>query len=218
MSSNGRLDVTNSSCRHWQGATGRYCGLICIYTQRCNLHRRILVLRLPSDRHFHGTLFASMHPAKGPAASLLGGLRPGNSAIRRSVWLGQLFLSSSISRPIHNLTMSLSKSSPSRSAVNNVRFPSCLRNTTFARNLSDGRPGFPLNRDLSLLFRPSTDGVSGNRQKYFERAVNTQSISCRQFHVSQLRSYDRFQTLEDAANRDRDNANAQAIFFQVRVS
>jgi hypothetical protein len=37
----------------------------------------------------------------------------------------------------------------------------------------------------------------------------------RLFHVSSAQHYDRLQNLEDAANRDRDNANAQAVFFQV---
>ena len=37
----------------------------------------------------------------------------------------------------------------------------------------------------------------------------------RNFHTSQQWRYDRLQNLEDAANRDRDNANAQAVFLQV---
>jgi hypothetical protein len=39
--------------------------------------------------------------------------------------------------------------------------------------------------------------------------------SFRKFHTSQQWRYDRLQNLEDAANRDRDNANAQAVFLQV---
>ena len=37
----------------------------------------------------------------------------------------------------------------------------------------------------------------------------------RHFHISHSVCYDRLQNLEDAANRDRDNANAQAILLQV---
>jgi hypothetical protein len=40
----------------------------------------------------------------------------------------------------------------------------------------------------------------------------------RPFHTSSALCYDRLQSLEDAANRDRDNANVQAIFLQVRSS
>jgi hypothetical protein len=39
----------------------------------------------------------------------------------------------------------------------------------------------------------------------------------RSFHMSTSVRYDRLQNLEDAANRDRDNANAQAVFLQVKV-
>ena len=39
----------------------------------------------------------------------------------------------------------------------------------------------------------------------------------RSFHLSTSVRYDRLQNLEDAANRDRDNANAQAVFLQVKV-
>jgi hypothetical protein len=39
--------------------------------------------------------------------------------------------------------------------------------------------------------------------------------SLRKFHTSPQWRYDRLQNLEDAANRDRDNANAQAVFLQV---
>lgn len=37
----------------------------------------------------------------------------------------------------------------------------------------------------------------------------------RQFHSTSCTWYDRLQNLEDAANRDRDNAHAQAVFLQV---
>ena len=37
----------------------------------------------------------------------------------------------------------------------------------------------------------------------------------RLLHYSPLARYDRLQALEDAANRDRHNANAQAVFLQV---
>ena len=41
--------------------------------------------------------------------------------------------------------------------------------------------------------------------------------TCRLFHSSTLRRYDRLQVLEDAANRDRDNANTQAIFMEAQA-
>src|SRR6202022_763104 len=44
------------------------------------------------------------------------------------------------------------------------------------------------------------------------------SLPVRQFHSSPSSRYDRLQNLEDAANRDRDNANAQAVFLQVVCS
>lgn len=42
-----------------------------------------------------------------------------------------------------------------------------------------------------------------------------QNESVRQFHSSTSARYDRLQSLEEAANRDRDNPNTQAIFLQV---
>ena len=39
---------------------------------------------------------------------------------------------------------------------------------------------------------------------------------CRSFHVSSSLFYGRLQNLEDIANRDRDNASAQAMFLRVR--
>jgi len=39
---------------------------------------------------------------------------------------------------------------------------------------------------------------------------------CRPFHLSSSSFYGRLQNLEDIANRDRDNASAQAIFLKVR--
>ena len=39
---------------------------------------------------------------------------------------------------------------------------------------------------------------------------------CHSFHLSSSSFYGRLQNLEDIANRDRDNASAQAIFLKVR--
>ena len=60
---------------------------------------------------------------------------------------------------------------------------------------------------------------------FTQRPIHTSSLplkprlrfptSFRKFHTSQQWRYDRLQNLEDAANRDRDNANAQAVFLQV---
>jgi hypothetical protein len=44
---------------------------------------------------------------------------------------------------------------------------------------------------------------------------NGSRVSVRSFHLSTPRLYDRLQSLEDAANRDRDNARTQASFLKV---
>lgn len=64
-------------------------------------------------------------------------------------------------------------------------------------------------RQYSVLSRPPENcleiGIPSRR-----------NVFLRPFHVSSALCYDRLQSLEDAANRDRDNANVQAIFLQVR--
>ena len=47
------------------------------------------------------------------------------------------------------------------------------------------------------------------------RSLRHNPAASRRFHLSTPLRYDRLQNLEDAANRDRDNANAQAVFLQV---
>lgn len=65
-------------------------------------------------------------------------------------------------------------------------------------------------RSYSILSKSIFDGSTlPFRSLYHNRAAS------RQFHLSSPLRYDRLQNLEDAANRDRDNANAQAVFLQV---
>ena len=65
-------------------------------------------------------------------------------------------------------------------------------------------------RRYSILSKPAVDkSLSPLRNPLHNR------VAIRQFHLSTPLCYDRLQNLEDAANRDRDNANAQAVFLQV---
>jgi hypothetical protein len=65
-------------------------------------------------------------------------------------------------------------------------------------------------RSFSILSKPIFDESPRSfRNLYHNRAAS------RRFHLSTPLRYDRLQNLEDAANRDRDNANAQAVFLQV---
>ena len=66
-------------------------------------------------------------------------------------------------------------------------------------------------RNHSVLSRPSFTTHSLGTL-----GLKTRS-EVRQFHGSGLVRYDRLQNLEDAANRDRDNANAQAVLMQVTI-
>jgi hypothetical protein len=67
-------------------------------------------------------------------------------------------------------------------------------------------------RHHSVLSRPAVKSFYRRPQSL----VFVQPHS-RSFHLSTSVRYDRLQNLEDAANRDRDNANAQAVFLQVKV-
>jgi hypothetical protein len=61
------------------------------------------------------------------------------------------------------------------------------------------------------------EGVFAGRSRLGARKlVSCSVLAIRLFHSSLPGLYDRLQNLEDAANRDRDNANAQAVFLQVR--
>jgi hypothetical protein len=67
----------------------------------------------------------------------------------------------------------------------------------------------------SILMQIRRGVLTGRSQ---HRSTNLHSIlrfPPRQFHSSSCVRYDRLQSLEDAANRDRDNAHAQAVFLQV---
>lgn len=65
-------------------------------------------------------------------------------------------------------------------------------------------------RSYSILSKSIFDeSILPLRSLYHNRAPS------RRFHLSSPLRYDRLQNLEDAANRDRDNANAQAVFLQV---
>lgn len=65
-------------------------------------------------------------------------------------------------------------------------------------------------RSYSILPKSIFDeSVSPFRSFCHNRAAS------RRFHISTPFRYDRLQNLEDAANRDRDNANAQAVFLQA---
>lgn len=70
-------------------------------------------------------------------------------------------------------------------------------------------------RHYSVLFKPVPKWVDHNlfplQKLAFRRPLG------RPFHISYSNRYDRLQNLEDAANRDRDNANAQAVFLQVKI-
>src|SRR5438270_13914847 len=70
-------------------------------------------------------------------------------------------------------------------------------------------------RRFSLLTRPPVFGCPLNGREDRREMAYTYGGFHRQFHSSQSQPYDRLQNLEDAANRDRDNANAQAVFLQV---
>jgi hypothetical protein len=68
-----------------------------------------------------------------------------------------------------------------------------------------------VSRNHSVLSRPSFTAHSLGTL-----GLNTRT-EVRQFHGSGFVRYDRLQNLEDAANRDRDNANAQAVLMQVTI-
>jgi hypothetical protein len=91
---------------------------------------------------------------------------------------------------------------------------------------SNSIPYFPLQRmvssntpillkQLTIGQRPAI-GVKGPAYYQPARPRDCAPLFARQhFHSSSAARYDRLQNLEDAANRDRDNANAQAVFLQV---
>ena len=138
-----------------------------------------------------------MHLAKGPAASLASG-----PVLRHSPVLAQRFRNGSVLLPIHTSTMSPYPASQVRSAL--TLFP-------LSRQSNNASPSCPMVRAFSFLIRAPINPKSGPREWH----VQTSRKLSRQFHLSQPQAYDRLQNLEDAANRDRDNANAQAIFLQV---
>ena len=84
--------------------------------------------------------------------------------------------------------------------------PTSIANYSILRQLHRISPNHPVLSRSSLVTKCSGTGDLSSR------------IETRQFHVSSLVSYDRLQNLEDAANRDRDNANTQAVFMQVQTS
>jgi hypothetical protein len=92
-----------------------------------------------------------------------------------------------------------------------VHLPMAHTLTPTAKSSSALHPIKYISRNYSVLSRPSfmphSLGTLGLRTR----------IEARQFHWSGLVRYDRLQNLEDAANRDRDNANAQAVFMQVPI-
>ena len=83
-------------------------------------------------------------------------------------------------------------------------------NTTSIANTSTSRLVHQLSRNTSALSKSSL------LPKILKRPGPQLCLEARQFHVSSFVRYDRLQSLEEAANRDRDNANTQAIFMQVK--
>lgn len=92
--------------------------------------------------------------------------------------------------------------------------------------ISNSPPYFPLQRMVStntpILLMQLTLGqrpaIGFKRSAYYQPARPRNCVPLfarKQFHSSSAARYDRLQNLEDAANRDRDNANAQAVFLQV---
>ena len=160
----------------------------------------------------------AMCRAMGMAASLVSPSRPGGRILRHSVALDRKFLQCVPVRTMHIHPMA-SNVQPSliRNAFNNTSlFASPLRPALpFSRHSNNCAISHPTIRPFSLLTRPPISAWFLHRRRYRGDVAHTHGIFCRQFHPSQSRPYDRLQNSEDAANRDRDNANAQAVFLQV---
>jgi len=72
----------------------------------------------------------------------------------------------------------------------------------------------PLVRNFSVLSTRISENPCKRREFRCQRRL-LDRLPSRQFHCSSVARYDRLQALEDTANRDRHNANAQAVFLQV---
>lgn len=154
----------------------------------------------------------AMRLAKGPVVSLLIGLRTGGSTIPYPYIQERRLLSSSVVQSIHSLTIRFPQPLQTRNALRHTSVLPFYAGASFSRN---GAPSHLTNRRFSVLIFAGINSLFGPRRLSPQKAVQTCGISYRHFHVSHPRAYDRLQNLEDAANRDRDNANAQAIFLQV---
>lgn len=122
---------------------------------------------------------------------------------------------STVLRPQQLLSTNLKCDAPSVARILSakVRFPSsAVWNPTSIANYSILRQLHRISPNHSVLSRSSLV------TKCLGTGDLSSRIEARQFHVSSLVSYDRLQNLEDAANRDRDNANTQAVFMQVQTS
>lgn len=160
-----------------------------------------------------------MRRAMRTVASVAGPFRPGSGIICHSVVLDRNLLQCSPVRTMHIPT----RGSNARRLLNQNAF----NNTTslaaspfrpallFLSQSNDCALKYSTLRPFSLLTRPPVFGWALNGRGYRREMAHTHGGFHRQFHSSQSRPYDRLQNLEDAANRDRDNANAQAVFLQV---
>jgi hypothetical protein len=159
--------------------------------------------------------------AVGTVVSVMGPFRPGVGTICHSFALDWKFLQRPHVRTIAIPTMA----SKARSSLNPNVF--CKSASPFASppqlalllssRSNDVRVNHSTIRPFSLLTQPPVFGGALNGRGYPRELNHAYGVFYRQFHPSQSRHYDRLQNLEDAANRDRDNANAQAVFLQVCV-
>ena len=152
---------------------------------------------------------------------MVGPFRPGSGVICHSVALGRNLLQRSPVRTIHIPA----KASNGRRLLNWNAF----NNTTslvaspfrpallFLSQSNDCALNYSPIRRFSLLTRPPVFRWASNGREDRRKMAYTYGGFHRQFHSSLSQPYDRLQNLEDAANRDRDNANAQAVFLQVRA-
>jgi hypothetical protein len=147
--------------------------------------------------------------------SLATSSRPWCFLVSGLTWKGYRFhtIQNSSPRSISRRKVPPIRSPPIGSGNTGVLSSVSFRISTSTRNHRTGVVTQIQRRYYSVLSRPPQNCLEIrilSRRNILPRRL------ARSFHISSALCYDRLQSLEDAANRDRDNANVQARFLQVR--
>ena len=111
---------------------------------------------------------------------------------------------------------SLNKASVQRNLCQVATFSSLFSPSIVQKTISTLPKVLPRSTIAPSILKQIRGGVfTEPRQHRSTKFHNVLGFPLRQFHSTSCAWYDRLQNLEDAANRDRDNAHAQAVFLQV---